>query len=142
MYLLTRQQEASCTEILKVEEHQVEKYVKAMKNNKAADVYGVISEHLKFASQSIIKVLTQITNNRLQEQRLPTQSKTGKIVSAHKKGKPILDRNSYRKITVSGTMDKPTEAEMLHQSQPTLKRHQSKNQLSSLRSALLTTVPL
>ena len=49
-FLLTRVQEATDHQVQEVNETQISKYVKAMKNHKAADIHGVMAEHLKYAS--------------------------------------------------------------------------------------------
>ena len=128
MYLLTQSQEAATNETHEVSQTQISKYISQLKNNKAADLYGITAEHLKHASSSIIPTLAAITNKAFQEQKLPSKFKTGKVVPVLKKGKPAKDPNSHRRITVSSIIGKVTEKEMLRASKPTLSLHQSKLQ--------------
>ena len=106
----------------------ISKHIRSLKMNKAADVYGVTAEHLRHAAEEIADVLQYITRKSLNVQKLPNNFKVGKIVPVHKKGKPALDPNSYRRITVSSIVGKIVEKEITQRSRPTLMRKQEELQ--------------
>ena len=129
MFHLLQQQEATQPHVIEtVDESVMVKHVKALKSRKAADLYGVTAEHLKYASDAIYPLLTSITNRNLTEQKLPSHFKIGKVVPVLKKGKPATDPNSHRRITVSSMIGKVAEKEMAVRTKPTLKNIHSKLQ--------------
>ena len=67
-------------------EEEIRKRVKSLKLNKAADVYGVTAEHIKYADPLIIKILTYIANKAFSSGKQPRQFKIGAIVPTLKKG--------------------------------------------------------
>ena len=52
--------ETNGSEILSITEEEVKKYIASLKNNKAADVYGVTSEHLKYASPLVVRIIKKL----------------------------------------------------------------------------------
>ena len=97
---------------------QISEHLRALKNNKAADVFGLTAEHLKFAAPELATVLTALTNNILKESKLPDQFKVGALVPTHKKGKPLKEPDSYRRITISSNLGKIVEKEIMNRTKP------------------------
>ena len=126
--LLHDQEQRSPPDAKPVGEARIARHIKTLKNKKAADVYGVTAEHLKFASTEINEVLAHITNTTLVNQKFPHQLKTGKVTPVLKKGKPAREPNSHRRITVSSMIGKVAEREMVSQTKPALKDMHSKLQ--------------
>ena len=65
--------------------HEVSKYIASLKNRKAADIHGITSEHLKYASQEIIQIIAYLSNEILKLGKLPSSFKTGIITPVLKK---------------------------------------------------------
>ena len=128
-YHLLEQQEMSMRpQVESVTERQVRKHISNLKTKKAADIYGVTGEHLKYAAEEINLIMKSITNKTLFTQKLPHGFKVGKVVPVHKKGKSPLDPNNYRRITVSSILGKVIEKELAARLKPILKPQHSKLQ--------------
>lgn len=100
-------------DIQEVNIKEVEKHIKDMKSNKAQDIYGISSEHLKFASPEIATILQIVTNKILNSGVLPDCLKAGIVTPILKKGKPAKHPDSYRRITVTSIIGKVIEKEIL-----------------------------
>ena len=113
-FLLLQQQEAhKCIDLdIGVDRSRVVRHILSLKNNKAADLYGITAEHLKLASPLISTVLSSLVNSIITSQKLPHQFKIGQVTPVLKKGKPAADPNSYRRITVNSILGKVAEKEM------------------------------
>jgi hypothetical protein len=96
-----------------VHEEQVRKHICALKLGKAADVFGLTAEHIKYASPHLQTIITSLLNKILKQEFLPDQFKVGVIAPVHKKGKPVKSPDSYRRITVASNLGKILEKEML-----------------------------
>jgi hypothetical protein len=105
-------------------EKDVAKHIRTLKLGKAADVFGLTAEHIKYATPDLVKVLTALSNNILEKRTLPSQFKIGAIVPTHKKKKPIHNPDSYRRITMASTLGKITEKEMMSRTKPNSKAKQ------------------
>lgn len=101
-----------------VSEGQIVKHIKALKNNKAADAYGLTAEHVKLASPEVVTILTVLTNSIFKSKKLPDQFKIGAIVPALKKGKPPKNPDSYRRITIASNIGKIVEKEIMTRTKP------------------------
>ena len=88
--------------------------VRLLKNNKAADIYGLKAEHFKHAGPQTLSILTDTLDIALRG-NLPTQLKDSYILPIHKKGKDPLDRDCYRGITITPTLSKILEHIVLNQ---------------------------
>ena len=106
----------------------ITKHVKALKSNKAADVFGLTAEHMKYAAPQLITVLTTIANASLYHGKLPAQFKIGAIAPTVKKNKPVRDPDSHRRITVASAVGKVVEKEMSTRTKPQSKIHQDPGQ--------------
>ena len=98
----------------------VAKYIKSMKNGKAADIFGLTAEHLKHASPIITSVLSSLIQNIFRLRTIPESFKLGVITPVLKKGKPAKAPDSYRRITVSSVIGKVVEKEILTKTQEVL----------------------
>lgn len=124
-HLVSLQKDAMCHELPEpTTEDQIKKCIAMMKNNKAADVYGLTAEHLKKASSEITTLLTKLTNDIFLSKKMPDSFKTGVIVPCHKKKKPITDPNSYRRITIASNLGKVVEKIMMIRTKSASKTHQ------------------
>ena len=70
-----------------IEADEVERAIKKLHRKKAADEYGLVSEHLKTAGSSVFDPLALIFSEILQMKHIPEQFKSGILHPIHKKGK-------------------------------------------------------
>lgn len=104
------------------------KNVKNLKNNKAADIYGIQSEHIKLASSEIISILTHLTNDALTNGELPDNYKLGNLHPIPKKGKSAKFPTNHRRITITAIVGKVVELHLRSLSGPYLDSQQSSMQ--------------
>ena len=117
--------EAQCnTPHKQVSEGDIRKHVKTLKCKKAADVYGLTAEHMKYCSPQLIPILTKLTNTVFEDRKLPDKFKVGAIVPTHKKKKPVNNPDSYRRITIASNLGKVVEKEMMARTKPASKSKQ------------------
>ena len=103
-------------------------HISKLKLGKAADVYGVTAEHIKYAGPSLLQIVTFLTNKVYSTGILPQAFKTGALVPSLKKKKPAKLPDSHRRITIAGTVGKVTEKEMTIQTKPCSLKHQDPSQ--------------
>ena len=106
----------------------VSSHVKCLKSNKAADIFGIQSEHIKLASPLIISILTHLTNDALTRGELPDNYKIGCLHPVPKKNKSQKLPTNYRRITITAIIGKVVEAHLRSLSRPKLDSGQSGNQ--------------
>ncbi|CAG2229246.1 unnamed protein product [Mytilus edulis] len=123
---------------------QVEKVINTLKSGKAADCANLTSEHLKNGGQIVISAVTKLINMIFDVCSIPDLLKLGIATPVYKrKGKPLDDPNSYRKITVTSILNKILEKLYLEKKDETLKNAQSPLQrgftkgISGLNAALI-----
>ena len=121
------------------------KLIQQLKYNKAADIYGITSEHIRLADHSVIKLLSSFIQNVYNSKQLPKAMKLGSVTPVVKKEKIATCPDSYRRITVTPVTGKLVEKCMLHDSRPPLNQRQNRMQRgfteasSSSNAALLIT---
>ena len=111
-----------------IDQDTVRKYITSLKNNKAPDVYGISSEHMKCASPLISTVMTHVIQTICKTQRIPDIHKAGVLTPIHKKGRPVHLPDSYRRITCIPTTGKIVEKHILALSKPALDTAQNRQQ--------------
>ena len=120
-------------------EDDVANVIYSLKNGKAPDIAGISSEHLKYGGPLVVTVLIQLINLIFESFSLPELFKLFLVSPIFKnKGKPIMDPNSYRKITVSSIINKVMEnlhldnnADNIIENQSPLQRLREASQLVS-----------
>ncbi len=86
-------------------EGEVEKIINNLRDNKSPGSDKICNEQIKYGGKELLKVLTNIFNNILITQEIPTLWKKSDIILIYKKGdRHIID--NYRPITISSTMAK------------------------------------
>ena len=108
-----------------VSEAQIHKIVKSLKMNKAPDIFGVCSEHIRLASPVLLDILTHLTNDALKKGHLPDLYKLGSVCPIPKKTKPPKRTNSYRRITITAIVGKVVELHTVSMSRAILDPQQS-----------------
>ena len=107
---LNNQQETTTITVTKDDVH---KHITSLKNKKAADIHGITSEHLKYASPQLVQILTYLSNQIIASGKLPASFKQGIITPVLKNGKPAKQPNSYRRITITSIVGKIIEKHLL-----------------------------
>ena len=108
-----------------VDENTIKKFIDSLKNNKAPDVYGITSEHLKYSSNLIVPLMTKIANEVSRKAAIPKIHKLGALTPVPKKGKPVCLPDSYHRITVTPTTGKVIEKIIQQHSKPAYSKAQS-----------------
>jgi hypothetical protein len=145
MRLLIESLNASNLNTIPITETEVMKYITTLKSNKAADAYGITSEHLKHASPLIVTAITALLKSIFEKRCIPDTLKLGILTPVAKKGKDATCPDSYRRITVTPVISKLIEMHILAHSRPILNRIQNRQQRgfsaqsSSVNAALLLT---
>lgn len=106
----------------------VEKHVTTLKNQKAADIFGVAAEHVKFSAPCILKILCHLANDAFKTGKLPASYKLGSITPVIKKAKPQKLPGNYRRITITSIVGKIVEMHMVKHARPILDSKQSSSQ--------------
>ena len=92
------------------QEAEVRISIQKLHRNKAADKFGLIAEHLKYASD-LVWPLTAIFNGVLREVKLPSAFREGIITPLLKKANKSKHKpTNYRGITIISIMGKLLEA--------------------------------
>ena len=125
-----------------VDQDTVRNYIMSLKNNKAADAYGITSEHLKHGSNKVVEIMTCILNATLEKRTFPSAHKLGIVTPVHKKGKPAANPDSYRRITVTPTTGKVIEKHIQLLSKPHYDKAQNRQQRGFTKNASSTSVAL
>ena len=86
--------------IVPVTETEVIAALKKLNNNKAVDIMGLTSEHLKLAGQEVYKFLTSFLNYLIASKSIASVLKEGILIPIFRKGDPSNPGN-YRGITVT-----------------------------------------
>ena len=127
-HLLIQQIESKHAETPVIEFSQIQKLISSLKANKAADVYGIVPEHIKLADPIVAHLLTRFVQQSYSTRQFPSTMKLGAVTPVVKKGKPQLQPDSYRRITVTPVTGKLIEKTMLLDARPTLDAKQHKLQ--------------
>ena len=108
-----------------VSKDTVHKHIQHLKNNKAPDVFGISSEHIKLASPIILDIITELTNGILACGRLPDSFKIGIVNPVPKPKKPPKAPTNFRRITITALVGKVVELYLMSLSRPILDGCQS-----------------
>lgn len=90
-----------------IEGQELAKYMKALRNGKAAGPDGIPNEFLKSLQPSSMEALLNIFNDVLQTTKIPMEWKDSTVCLLYKgQGKPKEEPNSYRLITLQSNVAK------------------------------------
>ena len=123
---------------------EIKKALKCLKNNKAADSFGLTSEHFILSSPYIETSLLYIINNIFRQKKVPDILKEGLLTPVYKKG-DTSNPSNYRGISVTPILLKVLELVLNNRHNLTLKHSQSRLQkgftekTSSMNAALVLT---
>ncbi len=106
---------------------QLKKAIKQLNINKAADINGLVTEHLKYSPNSVLDAVTMAINHFTRNEKFPDVHKSGVLFPAHKKLETSNPFN-HRGITVVDLFCKLYELALKDSSDPVLLPTQSKMQ--------------
>ena len=101
-------------ESLLFQEEDVENAINQLSNGKAADKYGLSSEHLKAGKADLTPTITNIFNQILKDKKIPAVFKTGYITPVLKKERDSKLSENYRGITVTSILGKLFEYTLIN----------------------------
>ena len=133
-----------CLRLSQLQVEEVRRAIGKLKNNKAADVMGLTSEHLKLGGQSVENFLTDFLNYLLKTKKVSSILKEGIITPIYKKGESSNPGN-YRGITVTPVILKVLEHVLNYRHNKILEPTQSRLQrgfttgCSSMNAAVIVT---
>ena len=87
----------------------VEKAIKKLNKNKAADKDATTAEHLKYATAEALAPLTDLINKIFKEGTCPQKCKSVFKIAIPKKGKDRQIMSNYRGITITARPEKVME---------------------------------
>ena len=129
-------------QIQPVSQSEIKNALKCLKNNKAADSFGLTSEHFTLCSQHVETSLIHIINNIFRLKKIPEILKEGLLTPVYKKGDKSNPSN-YRSISVTPILFKILEHILNNRHNQLIKPTQSKLQkgftekTSSMNAALI-----
>ena len=84
----------------------IRKHVKTLKKGKAADAWGITTEHVTYADEIIIDLLHVIINRIFDKKVIPANFKHGIITPVFKNKGGAHSLDNYRRITVTALIGK------------------------------------
>ena len=129
-HIINLQSENVCAKVTQpqISESELRKYINSLKTGRAADVFDMTVEHIKYASPQLTAILTSLVNNIFKDKKMPPQFKIGSIAPILKKNKPKKDTDSHRRITIAPAVGKIVEKEMMTRTKPQSKLEQDPRQ--------------
>ena len=127
----------------KVSCDEVSAAIQKLNNGKAADGKGIMAEHIKKASQDILRPLAYLFDLIFAEEKVPDDFKKGATISVPKKDKDHLLQENHRGITLTNTICKIFENVLLSRIHPEIETKYSclqrgfTSNTTSLSAALL-----
>ena len=107
---------------------EIKNIVRSFKLSKAQDIFGLSSEHLKFAPDSLYSVLSSLMECILYTGYVPPQLKQGILTPVLKKKKDAAQPTNYRGITILSILGKILERVLQNRSKERIESKQSKMQ--------------
>ncbi|MES9883383.1 MAG: reverse transcriptase family protein, partial [Sedimenticola sp.] len=132
------------TPIRPCSEMEVLKAIRRLHTNKAADCFGITSEHFKFGGTPLNLFVKNFINHVFETGKVPSFIKLGIVTPVYKKGDPTNPSN-YRGITVTPVLLKILEQVLNNRHTRILDSNQSSLQkgftpgMSSLNAAIILT---
>ena len=128
--------------IASVTEDEIRKALTKLKNNKAADSFGLMSEHFTLCIDEVIPVLRVMINNIFRLRQVPDILKEAILTPVYKKG-DATNPSNYRGISVTPVILKIVEHILSNRHNPHLQSTQSRLQkgftekTSSMNAAMI-----
>ena len=87
-------------------EEEIRKFVKNLKNNKAAGIDGILNEYIKCSIDLMVPLYTKLFNKVLDTGEIPDDWLTGLIIPIYKNKGSKSDTDNYRGITLLSCVGK------------------------------------
>ena len=120
------QQQTCC--IKPVSPKEISNIINSFKTNKAQDIFGLSSEHLKYAPDCLYHILSSLMNCILRSGYVPQQLKQGILTPVLKKKKDATRPTNYRGIIVLSILGKVLERVLQNRTKVQIESQQSKMQ--------------
>ena len=114
---------STASESVTVEE--VEEAVLSLKHGKAADVYGIVAEHILYGGDHLLQELTTIINSLFAVGEIPDTLKLGILTPVYKRKGLNTEAKNYRGITILPVITKSLEAVLRSKIQPIINAQQN-----------------
>ena len=114
---------------------QVKKVIESLNRRKAADIYGVVAEHILYRGDLLLQGLTDIMNSLFSIGSIPDSLKAGVLTPVYNRKGLSTDAKNYRGITILPKITNILETVIKNQIQPIIEHHQSKLQRGFTRNA-------
>ncbi|MEW8547953.1 MAG: reverse transcriptase family protein, partial [Candidatus Thiodiazotropha sp.] len=111
-----------------VTEQEIVEALSTMNKGKAADIYGVTTEHLLYAIDELLPKLVVLINGIFQVGTLPDSLKIGLLTPVFKKKGSSHDAKNYRGITITPIISKLLESLLRERIKPYIDATQNKMQ--------------
>ncbi|MES9880822.1 MAG: reverse transcriptase domain-containing protein [Sedimenticola sp.] len=96
-----------------ISESEVDKAIKKLNPNKAADEFGLVAEQLKHSKSILVPLITDTFNQMVSNKSIPEILKAGIVTPVLKKSKDAKILDNYRGITVTPIISKLFEYTIL-----------------------------
>ena len=103
-----------------VTEAEVIKAVDKLNSGKAADIYRLCPEHIKYSTEASAPHLAVLLDAILQSAHIPQELQRAFVLPVHKRGKDPLSMDNYRGITITPIISKVLEHVIPRRVEPTL----------------------
>ncbi|VDI27649.1 Hypothetical predicted protein [Mytilus galloprovincialis] len=94
---------------MQVTDEEVEKAISSLKQNKAADIYGITAENIIYGGEDLRAYIRELINMSFKYCYVPDLLKIGTLFPIFKNKGNIKDAINYRGITVTPTLSKIIE---------------------------------
>ena len=120
MHLLQALANKPDTSLLNATATTLSLYIALMKNGKAADIFGITTEHIKYASSEITEAIGNMIEGIVNMRKIPDIMKIGLVTPVLKKATDHSNPDSYRHITRSSHIGKICEKSIMAATKPIL----------------------
>ena len=104
---------------------EVKEAISSLNKNKAADIYGIVAEHILYGGKVLLEFLTRIINQLFTFGKIPESLKLGVLTPVYKRKGLNTEAKNYRGITILPVITKILEAVLRKKIQPIINANQS-----------------
>ena len=115
----------SPTNIETITVSEVKEAISSLNKNKAADIYGIVAEHILYGCKVLLEFLTRIINQLFTFGKIPESLKLGVLTPVYKRKGSNTEAKNYRGITILPVITKILEAVLRGKIQPIINANQS-----------------
>ena len=105
---------------------EVKEAISYLHKNKAADIYGIVAEHILYGGEVLLEFLIRIINQLFFTfGKIPESLKLGVLTPLYKRKSLNTEAKNYREITTLPVITKTLEAVLRKKIQPVINANQS-----------------